>query len=134
MVKTSKLFALRPSPYKGSKSRVNLERFVFSTVCIRRCVHGRVHTTSKRMRSRHATFIVVVVWRPQILDPLYLMNTFIFLVICILNLAHIPWGNSRVALQFAVRTSTPSHGTILNSVDPEILGYPAVDPIAILAG
>ena len=30
-VKTSKLFALRASPYKGSKPRVNLDLFGFST-------------------------------------------------------------------------------------------------------
>jgi hypothetical protein len=30
-VKTPKLFALQASPYKGSKQRVNLDAFVFST-------------------------------------------------------------------------------------------------------
>jgi hypothetical protein len=32
-VKTSKIFALRASPYKGSKPRVNLDQFIFSTTC-----------------------------------------------------------------------------------------------------
>jgi hypothetical protein len=31
-VKTSKLFALRASPYKGSKPRVKLKQFIFSTI------------------------------------------------------------------------------------------------------
>ena len=31
--KTSKLFALQASPYKGSKPRVNLNRFIFSIAC-----------------------------------------------------------------------------------------------------
>ena len=51
--KTSKLFALRASPCKGSKPRVNLEQFVFST----RVIQGRSATKRDLLHADYCNFV-----------------------------------------------------------------------------
>ena len=54
-VKTSKLFALQAPPYEGSKPRVNLDAFIFSTSTI---VAKNVRSCEFAIRSSRASELI----------------------------------------------------------------------------
>jgi hypothetical protein len=70
-VKTSKLFALRASPYKGSKPRVNFEQFVFSSTMAILALHPTCKPTGLQLQTSLAMEVlenVAKVYRCEICD------------------------------------------------------------------